>query len=118
MLKSLVVQIIYIWLHLKFLLMASLRLDRRLSLSRRRPLSYRNLSIDLRSKSMDWFLYHNGLRLERVKRLYTNINAFICEILPLDYYWSITRVYIKDVTKILKLKSVRFSSSYFAPDTN
>ena len=30
-------------------------------------LSYRNQSIDLRSKSMDWFLYDDGLRLERVK---------------------------------------------------
>ena len=39
----------------------------RLTLSWRRPLSYRNQSIDLRSKSMDWFLYHNGLRHERVK---------------------------------------------------
>ena len=38
-----------------------------LNLSRRRPLSYRNQSIDLRSKSMDWFLYGNGLCLERVK---------------------------------------------------
>ena len=28
-----------------------------LTLSWRRPLSYRNQSIDLRSKSMDWFLY-------------------------------------------------------------
>ena len=37
-----------------------------LTLSRRRPLSYRNQSIDLGSKSMDWFLYGNGLRLERV----------------------------------------------------
>ena len=32
-----------------------------------RPLSYRNQSIDLQSKSMDWFLYDNGLRHERVK---------------------------------------------------
>ena len=39
------------------------------ALSRQRPLSYRNQSIDLRSKSMDWFLYDNGLRLERVKAL-------------------------------------------------
>ena len=31
------------------------------------PLSYRNQSIDLRNKSIDWFLYDNGLRLERVK---------------------------------------------------
>ena len=28
---------------------------------------YRNQSIDLQSKSMDWFLYDNGLRHERVK---------------------------------------------------
>ena len=37
-----------------------------LTFSRRRPLSYRNQSIDLQSKSMDWFLYDNGLRHERV----------------------------------------------------
>ena len=36
------------------------------TLSWRRPLSYRNQSIDLRSKSVDWFLYDNGLRHERV----------------------------------------------------
>ena len=30
------------------------------------PLSYRNQSIDLQSKSMDWFLYDNCLRDERV----------------------------------------------------
>ena len=38
-----------------------------LTLSWGRPLSYRNQSIDLPSKSMDWFLYDNGLRQERVK---------------------------------------------------
>ena len=38
-----------------------------LSLSWRRPLSYRNQSTDLLHKSMDWFLYDNGLRHERVK---------------------------------------------------
>ena len=32
------------------------------------PLSYRNQSIDLLCKSVDWFLYDNGLRHERVKR--------------------------------------------------
>ena len=37
-----------------------------LTLSWPRLLSYRNQSIDLRSKSMDWFLYDNGLRHERV----------------------------------------------------
>ena len=45
----------------------SLGLIRSLTSSRRRPLSYRNQSIDLLRKSMDWFLYDNGLRLESVK---------------------------------------------------
>ena len=34
----------------------------RLTISWRRPLSYRNQSIDLQSKLIDWFLYDNGLR--------------------------------------------------------
>ena len=38
-----------------------------LTLSRRRPISYRNQSIDLLCKSVDWFLYNIGLRRERVK---------------------------------------------------
>ena len=37
------------------------------NLSWRRPLSYRNQSIDLPHKSMDWFLCDNALRHERVK---------------------------------------------------
>ena len=39
-----------------------------------RPLSYRNQSVDLASKSMDWFLYDNGLRHEIVKIIYPTIN--------------------------------------------
>ena len=46
-----------------------------LTLSRRRLLPYRNQSIDLLCKSMDWFLYDNGLRLERVKGTYI-LNKF------------------------------------------
>ena len=38
-----------------------------LTLSWWRPISYRNQSIDLPCKSMDWFLYDIGLRHERVK---------------------------------------------------
>ena len=38
-----------------------------LTLSWWRPLSYRNQSIDLLGKSMDWFLYDSSLRHERVK---------------------------------------------------
>ena len=40
---------------------------RLVSLSWWRRLSYRNQSIDLQSKSMDWFLYDNSLHHERVK---------------------------------------------------
>ena len=39
-----------------------------LTLSWRRPISYRTQSIDLLRKSMDWFLYDIRLRHERVKR--------------------------------------------------
>ena len=38
-----------------------------LTLSRWRPLSYGNQSIDLQTKSMDWFLYNRDLDHERVK---------------------------------------------------
>ena len=46
---------------------SSTTLNNILTLSRRRPLWYRNQYIGLLRKSMDWFLYDNGLRLERVK---------------------------------------------------
>ena len=39
------------------------------TLSWRRPLSYRNQFIDLRNKLMDWFLYDNGRRHERVNNI-------------------------------------------------
>ena len=50
----------------------------RLTLSWRRLLSYRNQSTDLRSKSMDWFLYDNGLRHERInsrRLIFTNVQV-------------------------------------------
>ena len=42
--------------------------DDSLTLSWRRPLSYRNQSIDLLGKSMGWCLYDNGFHHERVNR--------------------------------------------------
>ena len=36
--------------------------------------TYRNQSIDLLGKSMDWFLYDNGLRHERVKQVVKNFD--------------------------------------------
>ena len=41
-----------------------------LTLPWRRSLSYRNQSIDLHSKSMDWFRYDKDLRHERVKPVF------------------------------------------------
>ena len=38
-----------------------------LTLSRRRPISYRNQSINFQSKSMDWFLYDIDLSREIFK---------------------------------------------------
>ena len=52
-----------------------------LTRSRQRPISYRNQSIDLLCKSMDWFLYNIGLRRERGKDKYkSNIKGTIFEL--------------------------------------
>ena len=53
-----------------------------LTVSWRGPLSYRNESIDLESKSIDWFLYDNGLRHERVKFL---VNLLVGD---LQFYYT------------------------------
>ena len=50
----------------------------KLNLSWRRPLSYRNQSIDLQSKSMNWFLYDNGFGHERAKSVYKCIGSGLC----------------------------------------
>ena len=42
-----------------------------------RPLSYRNQPIDLLHKSVDWFLYDNDLRHERVNRFSFSLVALI-----------------------------------------
>ena len=52
-----------------------LRMKRILTLSWRKPLSYRNQSTDLQSKSIDWFLYNNDLRHERVNNIGLRIPA-------------------------------------------
>ena len=44
------------------------KLDSKLNLLWRRSLSYRNLSIDLQSKSMDWFPYDRDFHHERVQQ--------------------------------------------------
>ena len=64
-----------------------------LTLSWRRPLSYRNQSIDLQSKSMDWFLYDNGPRHERVKRA-NSFNTFKDDVKKHYLTWIIHNVYM------------------------
>ena len=56
------------WSKIKTFVLVLHMLSFRLTLSWRRPLSYRNQSINLLCKSMDWFLYDNGLRHEKVKK--------------------------------------------------
>ena len=46
----------------------------RVTLSRRRSLPYRNQSIDLQSKSVDWFLYNRHLHRDIGK---TGVNTFL-----------------------------------------
>ena len=61
-----------------------------LTLSWRRSLSYRNQSIDLQGKSMNWFLYDKDLRHERVELLEHLLS--IKKILPShDANYSLTR---------------------------
>ena len=50
-----------------------------LTLSWRRPLSYRNQSIDFLRKIIVWFLYDNSLRHEKVKRMRGYNCSFIIE---------------------------------------
>ena len=60
-----------------------------LTLSWRRSLSYRNQSIDLQSKSMDWILYNRVLGYERFKRYRDR-----CFIWKLPYcFWEIFQMY-------------------------
>ena len=54
--------------------------DFSLTLSWRRSLSYRNRSIDLQIKSMDWFLYDRNLCRERAKALAHCFNLRLWDI--------------------------------------
>ena len=59
-----------------------------LTLSWRRALSYRNQSIDLLRKSMDWFLYDNNLRHERVKLVNENEWPKFALVIYKNILWS------------------------------
>ena len=63
-----------------------------------RPLSHRNQSINLQSKSMDWFLYDNGLRHEKCK-----IMCLLCYSADSKWYinWLREKYFEKCQVKIL-----------------
>ena len=62
-------------------------MTRSLTLSWRRSLSYRNQSIDLQSKSMDWVLYDRDLRHERVnKPLMFHFSLILSDVLAANIY--------------------------------
>ena len=80
-----------------------------LTLSWRKSLLYRNQSIDLQCKSMDWFLHDRDLRRERVKRLSFSrkqlfnfrIKVLVnCSLLPLAYERSLAFFFSNTVSVI------------------
>ena len=84
-----------------------------LTLSWRRLLSYRNQSIDLLCKSMDWFLYDNGLRHERVNWKSVQMTKNIC------WNYNVWRKFNKnDLSKVVCLYENRKpkSSMLLPPD--
>ena len=52
--------------------------NKALTLSWRRFLSYKNQSIDLLCKLMEWFLYDKDIRHERVNTLFTHHTPEVC----------------------------------------
>ena len=85
-----------------------------LTLSRRRLLSYRNQSIDLRSKSMDWFLYDSGLRLERVNECQGT--PFSKQVRYLKFKWipyrQVLATQVNHFTSLVKWLSVRLRTKW------
>ena len=58
----------------------------------RQPLSYWNQSIHLLRKSMDWFLYDNGCRHERVKRCFKNFEAQFILAIFIIYFFRLIEI--------------------------
>ena len=72
-----------------------------LTLSWRRLLSYRNQPIDLLCKSMDWFLYDNDLRQERVECTLWNLSNVVC-----------TKIYLEKIGSIYFSRQASLTTDY------
>ena len=60
-----------------------------LTLSWRRPMSYRNQSIDLLRNSVDWFLYDIGLRHERVNKNNKPVSEVIVSMIAFSQHTTL-----------------------------
>ena len=83
-----------------------------LTLSWWRSISYRNQSVDLQRKLMDWFLYDIALGHERVKRLYDKLPPFYV-LLSISLYAKHTKNWvlffrIMKPGKVLEPRGFRF----------
>ena len=69
-----------------------------LTLSRKRPISYRNQSIDLQRNSMYWFLYDIALRRERVKKFEVIWSDHISSLLyDRPYHFKVFKGYLPQI---------------------
>ena len=66
-------------------------------------LSYRNQSTDLQSKSMDWLLYDNGLRHERVSGKLHFLCVVCCCLFVTKFGRPDAKLKLKRLEKISKL---------------
>ena len=69
-----------------------------LTLSLRKPLSYRNHSIDLQSKSMDWLLHDNGLYHERVKYILQALEAVVQEFSSKTVFLKFSQISLENTS--------------------
>ena len=83
-----------------------------LTLSWRRPLSYRNQSIDL-SKSMDWFLYDNGHRHERVKSKFKLMSLWQVRNISISCLFTWRSIFPKNSKDTAIFFLVELSSTFF-----
>ena len=80
-----------------------------LTLSWRRPL-YRNQSIDLWSKSVDWFLYDNSLRHERVNPILRISAALVLSVISQQLMllvWKLVTFSTTFICAIFLIKNVK-----------
>ena len=75
-----------------------------LTLSWRGPLLYRNQSIDLLCKSIDWFLYDNCLRHERVNLVGPSCNmAYRCRPRRISRYFGMPQKTLQRLQRFQEL---------------